>query len=137
MLFPSSRQKGISMTRFMKPLTFYSISTAYLSPTMKRLRFPFNATDGLVICLRLRRVQFALLCVHSKSPEASLSSSISVSVLINQPSSRGCSVYPIYCFFTHCTSFFTISRIRHSLSSVIQILFLYVCLAHTFYGSLL
>jgi hypothetical protein len=74
----------------------YSTSTAYLSPTLKRLRFPFIATDGLVVCLRLRRVQFALLCIHSKSPEARLCSSTSVSVLINRSSSRDFSVYPIY-----------------------------------------
>jgi hypothetical protein len=45
-----------------------------------------------------------LLCIQSKSPEAWLSSSISVSVLINQSSSRNFSLYPIYCFFTHCIS---------------------------------
>jgi hypothetical protein len=42
-------------------LHFYSVSSTYLTPKMKRLRFPFNATDGLVIGLRLWRVQFALL----------------------------------------------------------------------------
>jgi hypothetical protein len=54
---------------------FCGTSTAYLSPTTKRLRFPFNATGGLVVCLR--RVQFALLCTYSQSLEAWLSSSIS------------------------------------------------------------
>jgi hypothetical protein len=77
---------------------FCSTFTAYLSPIMKRLRFPFSAKDGLVVCLRLKRVQFALLCQHSKSPEAWLSSSISVSLLINQPSSKVFSVYPFYWF---------------------------------------